>query len=212
MIFPSLPFGRMNSRPSAKAEANARSISSGDESVSTTSSRGIDWIPILTSTAFLSVSVLGATGHRAAGAGAVVFGTAVLTGPRPAADPPPRQPRDQLLGGVLGDHLVRAEPERGADLGHADQAHAEQARLVVTDPRVLPDDLADDLGTVTRRPVQPVADGGLVAEVGLEDQPEGLAGAPHEIEERGEGGGHALLVVGRGGQGVADGGRQRVDA
>ena len=62
------------------------------------------------------------------------------------------------------------------------------------------------------RAVQPVADRRLVAQVGLEYQPERLAGAPDEVEERGEGGGHPLLVVGRGRQRIADGGGQGVHA
>src|SRR5215475_11903569 len=97
--------------------------------------------------------------------GSAVLRSAVFTRPRPAADPPPRQPGYQLLGGVLGDLLAGAEPEGGTGLGHADQPHAQQVRLVVADPRVLPDDLADDLRAVACRRLQPVADGGLVTQV-----------------------------------------------
>src|SRR5262249_45224702 len=138
--------------------------------------------------------------------------SALLARPWPAADPPPGEPRYELLGGVLGDHLSRAEPVGGAELGHADQAHAQQVRLIVADARILPDDLADDVRAVTGRAVKPLADGGLVAKGWLEDQAKRLGGAADEIEERGEGGGHALLVVGRGGQSVADGRGQRIDA
>src|SRR5882724_10476428 len=126
MTFPSLSSERTNSPPSDSALARERSISSGDALVSSTSSRGIDWIPILTSTVLLSVLVLGTAGLGTAGLGTTGLGTAglgaaVFTRPWPAADPPPRQPGYELLGGVLGDLMARAEPEGGTGLGHADQ-------------------------------------------------------------------------------------------
>jgi hypothetical protein len=60
--------------------------------------------------------------------------------------------------------------------------------------------------------VEPVPHRGLVAQVGLEDQAERLPGAGDEVEERLKGGADPLLVVGGGGEGVTDGGGQRLDA
>src|SRR6202035_2102348 len=64
---------------------------------------------------------------------------------RPAADAAPGQPGDQLLRLVLGDGPVVAEPVPRADLGHADQRHAQQLRLVLAQARILVDGLADDV-------------------------------------------------------------------
>src|SRR6516162_5776251 len=93
------------------AASRSRSISAAVASVSTTSSRGMDWIPILTSTLLLISPLVGGAG--------------------PAADPAPGQAGHQLLGCLLGDRPQRAEPVPGADLGHADEADAQQMRLVV---------------------------------------------------------------------------------
>src|SRR6266851_1412901 len=133
-------------------------------------------------------------------------------GARPAADAAPGQPGHQLLRGVFRDHAFGAEPVRGTDVGHADQADAEQMRLVVAHPGVLPDDLADHLRTHPHGGVEPLPDRALVAQVRLEDQAKRLAGATHEVEERGEGGADPLLVVRRGRERGADGVGQRLHA
>src|SRR5689334_21486317 len=98
--------------PLLSAVARERSTSSGEDGVSSTSSLWMDWIPILTSTLIPSPLVRGS-----------------LAGPRPAADPAPGQPGHELLRGVLGNRAVGAQPVRGADLGHSDQAHAQQVRF-----------------------------------------------------------------------------------
>src|SRR5260221_1012689 len=114
----------------------------------------------------------------------------------PAADSSPGKPGEELLGGLLGYGAVGAEPVPGADLSHADQRHAEQVCLVVAEARVLADELADHVGAGAHGAVQPGPHLRLVAQVGLEYQPERFAGAAYEVEERLEGGGHALPVVG----------------
>src|SRR5512135_2907497 len=111
--------------PSDSAWLSSRCTSSAETVVSSTSSRWMDWIPILTSTALLSSA-----------------------GTRPAADAAPGQPGHQLLGSVLGNGPVGAQPVGGADPGHADQPDAEQVRLGVAHPGVLADDLADHVGVV----------------------------------------------------------------
>src|SRR5215469_7695913 len=110
-------------------------------------------MPILTSTDLLS-------------------GTRVIDRQRPATDASPGQPGDELLGGILRDLLVRAQPVPGADLGHSDKSDAEQVRLGIAYASVFADELADHVGAVVDRLVHPPADGWLVAEIGLEDQPE----------------------------------------
>src|SRR6516225_7813904 len=117
--------------PLLSAVIRERSTSSGDEGVSTTNSRVMDWMPILTSTLVLSL----VRGGR-------------LAGPRPAADPPPGQPGHQLLRGILGDLAIGAQPVSGTDLGHSHQAHAQEVRFLVPDARILGDDLADHFRAV----------------------------------------------------------------
>src|SRR5450631_1214747 len=99
---------------------------------------------------------------------------------RPAADSPPGQPGHQLLGLLLGDPAVTAEPVPRADLRRPDHAHREHVRGVVRDTGVFLDELADHPRALLDRPVEPDADRGLVAQVGLENQPEGPARPGHE--------------------------------
>ena len=110
------------------AAARSRSISAAVASVSTTSSRGIDCIPILTSTILPLV------------------GFALVGRARPAADAAPGESRDELLGGLLGDRAERDQPVPGADLRHAEEANGEQVGLIVRQSGVLPDYLADQVG------------------------------------------------------------------
>src|SRR6266478_5280349 len=152
-------------------------------------------MPILTSTALLPAAAAARScarlGHVPRSAGA-----------RPATDTTPGEPRHPLLGGVLRDGPIRAQPVPGAHLGHADETHAEQVRLGIGDPGVLADDLADHLRTVLQRTLEPLPHGRFVAQIGLEDEPERLAFTRDEVEERAEGGCHPLLVL--------CGGRERV--
>jgi hypothetical protein len=69
-------------------------------------------------------------------------------------------------------------------------------RLVVGKTGVFPDRLADHLGTLALDLLEPVADGGLVAQVRLEHQPVGLALAAHVLEVGAERGGDPLLGIG----------------
>src|SRR6202007_2101345 len=87
----------------ASAAARSRSTSSAVASVSTTSSRGMDCMPILTSTILPLV------------------GFALVRRARPAADAAPGEPRDELLGRLFGDRAKCAEPVPRADLGHAEE-------------------------------------------------------------------------------------------
>src|SRR5215470_7182898 len=115
-------------------------------------------------------------------------------GERPAADAAPGKPREQVLSEALIDSAIGAQPVPGADLSHPDQSHAEQVSFLIRDARVLPDKLADHLGALVHGPLQALPDGGFVAEIGLEDQPEGFASTADVIEERAERGWHAFGV------------------
>ena len=85
-------------------------------------------------------------------------------------------------------------------------------RFVVGEPGVLPDRPAHHLGALALDLLEPLADGGLVAQVRLEHQPVGLALAPHVLEVRAEGGGDPLLGVRVRPQRVAHGVQQRAHA
>src|ERR1700729_364737 len=156
--------------PSAalSAAARSRSISSAVASVSTTSSRGIDCIPILTSTILPLV------------------GFGLVGGARPAADAAPGESRDELLGGLLGDRAERAQPVPRADLRHAEEADGEQVGLIVRQSGVLPDHLADQVSAFLVRGVEPGADGWFVGEGRFEDELEGSAVLRHVLEVRRE--------------------------
>src|ERR1700683_4199259 len=149
-------------------------------------------MPILISTALLSATEASPSRLASGPGGSGRAG--------PAADTAPGEPRQQLLGGVLGYRPAGTEPVPGAHLGHADQGHAQQVRLVAGQAGVFADELADHVGTCTHRAVQAVPDGGLVAEIGLEHQAECLAGTADEVEEGLEGRWHALLIVRGGGR------------
>ena len=73
----------------------------------------------------------------------------------PAADATPGQPGHQLLGGFARDVITGAEPVPGGHLGHADQADAQQVRLVAGESGVFPDRLADHLGAPALDLVEP---------------------------------------------------------
>src|SRR5258708_5800231 len=118
-------------------------------------------------------------------------------GQRPAADAAPGKAREQVLSQLLIDRALGAQPVSGTDLRHPDQSHAEQVSLVVRDAGILADELADHLGALVDGPLEALPDGRLVAEIGLEDQPERLARTADVIEERTERGWHAFGVVGR---------------
>ena len=115
----------------------------------------------------------------------------------------PGQGRDQPGRLVAGDRGALVEPEPGADLGHAGHGHAEQVGLRLRQVGVLADHLGDRLGAVLRDLVDPLADGDLVGQVGLEHEPERRAVAGHELEVRGDGRGDPLLVVAGRGQRLA---------
>src|SRR5437763_12160879 len=85
----------------------------------------------------------------------------------PAADAAPGQPGHQLLGRLARDVIPGAEPVPRGDLGHADQADAQQVRLVGGEPGILPDRPAHHLGALALDLLEPVAYGGLVAQVRL---------------------------------------------
>src|SRR5581483_2712076 len=138
--------------------------------------------------------------------------TRSVLGPRPAADTAPGEPGDHLLGGLTGDVPVAAQPVPGAHLGHADHRDAEQVRLVIGDPGVLADHLADHLGALVLDSVEPGADGRLVAEVGLEHQAVCLSLTSDELEVSAERGAHPLLVLIGGAQRAPDGLDQAVHA
>src|SRR6202046_2263508 len=182
------------------AWVSARSRSWAETLVSTTSSRGMFWIPILTSTMLLYSVPARTLGESSCYPGLAPARGGCSAAARQATDTTPGQPGYELLRGVLGDGAVGAEPVCRADLGHPDQADTQQMRLVVVQPRVLTDELADHVRVHARARVEPVPDGGLVAQVRLEDQAERLPGAGDEVEERLEGGADPLLVVGRGGE------------
>src|ERR1700753_2032858 len=178
------PFWVVSARtdlPSAAASAaiRSRSTSSAVASVSTSSSRGMDCMPILTSTFLPWV------------------GLALVRRARPAADAAPGEPRDELLGRLLGDRAERAQPVTGADLGHAEEPDGEQVGLVVCQAGVLPDHLADQVGALLVGRVEPGAAGGFVGEVRFEDELEGSAVLRHVLEVRGEGRVDPLPVVRR---------------
>src|ERR1700761_3328475 len=180
----------------ASAAARSRSTSSAVASVSTTSSRGMDWMPILTS--MVPLSVLWAP----LWSGLVL---ALVGSAGPAADAAPGQPRDQLLGRVLRDRAERAQPVPRADLGHADHADRQQVRLVVRQAGVLLDHLADQVGARPVRRVKLGADGRLVGEVRLEDELEGSAVLGHVPEVSSEGRVDPLPVVARRPDRIGDG-------
>ena len=79
----------------------------------------------------------------------------------------------------------------------------QQARLVAGTAGVLLDDMADHLRALAEVALQALAHRGGVAQVRLEDQPERLALAGDEVEERADRGLDPLLVVRGGGERVA---------
>ena len=87
------------------------------------------------------------------------------------------------------------QPEPRADLGHAHQGHREQPGLLAGQPGVLVDHLGDRLGALAGDPVDPLAHGRLVGQVGLEDQPERALGAGDVVVEDVHRRRDALLVV-----------------
>src|SRR3569833_1731734 len=188
---------------SLSASETACSTSSADREVSTTSSLGTDCTPILTCTSFLRDASF--PPYTASG---VITGTMSCPpvrrsgGARESADTAPGQAGDEVLGRFLGDRAALRQPVAGADLGHADQAHAQQVRLVAGDAGVLLDDLSDLLGALLVGLLDPGPYGRDVAQVGLEDQAERLALAGHEVIEGHHGPLDPQLVVRRGGQGL----------
>ena len=95
------------------------------------------------------------------------------------------------------------EPEPRADLGHSHQRHRQQPGGLVGQPGVVVDDVGDHRGALGGDPVDVLAHGGLVGQVGLEDEPERAGVAGDVLEERLHRGRDALLVVVRGLQRVA---------
>src|SRR5438045_8556420 len=102
----------------------------------------------------------------------------------PAADAAPGQPGHQLLGSFTRDWIPGAGAVPRGALGHADQADAQQVRLVTGEPGVLPDRPAHRFGALALDFLEALTNGGLVAQVRLEHQPVGLALAPHILEVR----------------------------
>src|SRR5687768_9036968 len=154
------------------------STDAASASVSTTSSREACWMPILTSMEVPSV---------------LLWEWSVV--PRVAADAPPGEPGDQG-GGVLAAHLVvLGEPVPGADLGHADQRHGEQPGRLVGQAGVLVDHRGDHRGALGGDPLDVVAHGAVVGEVGLEDQAERAVLARDVVVEDRHRSSNALLVV-----------------
>ena len=107
-------------------------------SVSTTSSRGMDWMPILTSTADLLCARPGHGLCAVSGFLSVVRGQPLM--PRQASR------ATSCSAASLGMASSRAQPVPGADLGHAQQPDGQQVGLVVGQAGVLLDHLADQVG------------------------------------------------------------------
>src|SRR5215469_3469468 len=175
-IFPPFSSASENTRPSASAAVRARSTSSAVVSVSTMSSRGADWIPILTSTTILSAAIPSRDACDSPARNYFMNRCARSTrrhpdyrtgspGERPAADAAPGQPAQQLLRGILGDIPAGAHPVPGADVGHSDEPHPQQVRLVVLDPGVLADHPADHFRALVHRGIQPLPHGRLIAKI-----------------------------------------------
>src|SRR3954469_23844526 len=120
-----------------------------------------------------------------------------LAGPREPADTAPGQPGQQRDGAVLVDGARAGHPVSGADLGQPGQPDREQPRLVLLGAGVFRDRRGDRGGALAQRTLDPFADGRLVAQVALEDEPERLAVARDEAEVRGQRRLDALAVVGR---------------
>ena len=113
----------------------------------------------------------------------------------------PRQARLEISSIACGlrELAVGVEPEAGADLAHADQGDGEQARCLGREAGVVGDHLGDRVGALAGDPVDPLADGRLAGQVGLEHEPERAAGVGDVLVERLGGRGDPLLVdVGRG--------------
>jgi hypothetical protein len=113
----------------------------------------------------------------------------------PAADAAPRKPGHHLLGGLSRDVTVAAEPVSRAHLRHAYHRHAQQVRLVVGNPGILPDYLADQIRAFLLYAVEPCPDGGLVAEIGFEYQAICFIVPANELEICAKSGAHSVLVL-----------------
>ena len=94
---------------------------------------------------------------------------------RVATDAAPGEAGDETRRVGLGEIAVVVEPVACADLDLADEAHGEQVGGGGGEAGVLGDDLGDHLGTLVGDPVDLLAHGGVVGQVGLEDEPEGAA-------------------------------------
>src|SRR6476661_5492916 len=207
---------RLSSPPSARAWRTVSDTCSGVWSDSNVISRATFCTPILTSTALPFVSGACPPGPRAARAAGFLRrltrrrgrtfparDLAVPAGLGEAAKAPPGQGSDQSGGLVAGDGRALRQPEAGADLGHAGERHAQQVRLGLGQAGVLADDHRDGLGAVLRDLVDTVAHGGLVGQVGLEDQPVARPVAVDEVEVGLDARGHAELVVAGARQGAS---------
>ena len=109
----------------------------------------------------------------------------------------PRQasPATSAAASDLADAAGLGEPEPRADLGHSHQGDREQPGGLVGQAGVVVDDLGDHRGALGGDPLDVLAHGGLVGQVGLEDQPEGAGVAGDVVVEDVHRGGDPLLVV-----------------
>ena len=96
----------------------------------------------------------------------------------------PRQarPGDERGRRALRDRALLREPEPRADLGHSHQRHRQQAGRLVGKAGVVADDVRDHRRALGGDPVDALADGRLVGQVGLEDEAEG-AGVAGDVGE-----------------------------
>jgi hypothetical protein len=81
---------------------------------------------------------------------------------------------------LLGDSPRRVQPPACADLGRTRQAAREHLGILAVEAGVSGNRVGDGLDRALKRPIDPLANGRLVAQIGFEDQPER---APRLIDE-----------------------------
>ena len=118
-----------------------------------------------------------------------------VIGERVAADSAPGQARDQRRRLVAARCRHRREPEPRAHLGHSHQGDRQQARGRAGQPGVVVDHRRDEVRALAGDPLDLPAYGGLVGQVGLEDQAERPGVGRDVLVEGVDGRGDPLLVV-----------------
>src|SRR4051812_14019772 len=103
---------------------------------------------------------------------------------RETTDTAPTECREQLNRAFAVDVTRCGEPETRADLRGTGQSDRQQARLVLGGAGVFRNRHGDGVGTLTQCAFDPVTHRGLVAQVGLEDEPKRLAVAGDKTEVR----------------------------